>query len=184
MRSDIHGKYLSSNPSLVDKEVAPVRVNSAGILQVELYSPNQGAFIPSRADNADAVAASASLNNLAVFARNSVFNGTTWDRMRGDTNGTLVEQRFSYSRKTADGQVKSGAGFLHAITISPLTATPTAGLLTVYDSLTETGTAIYTEWVFATAPGHTIELNVTFATGCFIGFDATLANVAVTASYR
>ncbi|MBS1516611.1 MAG: hypothetical protein JSS91_00830 [Bacteroidetes bacterium] len=184
MRSDIHGKYLSSNPTLVNNEVAPVRVNSAGILQVELYSPNQGSFVPSRADNADAVAAAATLNNLAVFARNSVFNGTTWDRMRGDTNGTLVEQRFLYSRKTADGQVKGSAGFLHAISISPLTATPTAGLLTVYDSLTETGTIIYTEWIFATTPGHTVILDSVFSTGCFIGFDATLANVAVTASYR
>lgn len=91
---------------------------------------------------------------------------------------------YSYSRKTADGQVKASAGFVHSITVSPLTATPTAGLLTVYDNTAESGTAIYTEWVFATTPGHTVILDVQCATGIYVGFDATLANVAVTVAYR
>lgn len=89
-----------------------------------------------------------------------------------------------YSRKTADGQVKAGPGSIHAITVSPLTATPTAGLLSVYDSLTETGTVVYSEWVFATAVGHSIVLEgATCDTGIYVGFDGTLANVAVTVVY-
>lgn len=184
MRVDIHGVYQASGVSLSDKQVAPLQLNPLGHLKVELYSQSQGTFMANRADNADAVAAAASATNLAVMARNSVFNGTTWDRMRGDTNATVVEERFTTGRVTADGQIKGSAGFLHSISISPVTATPTAGLLTVYDSLTETGTIIYTEWVFATAPGHTIILDRVFTTGCYVGFDATLANVAVTASYR
>lgn len=97
----------------------------------------------------------------------------------------LVEQGpFLASRKTADGQVKAGAGFIHSIAVAGLTATPTAGLLTVYDSLTEANTIIYSEWVFATVVGHSIILDVPFATGCYVGFDATLANVQVTVSYR
>lgn len=88
-----------------------------------------------------------------------------------------------YSRKTADGQVKDKAGYLHAVTIAPTTATPTAGLLSIYDSTTETGTVVYSEWVFATTPGHTIPLNVFCHNGIYVGYDATLANVSVTVSY-
>jgi hypothetical protein len=96
----------------------------------------------------------------------------------------VVEQRYSYSRKTADGQVKASAGFIHAISIAPLTATPTAGLLSIYDSLTESGTVIYSEWIFATDVGRTIILDVECLTGIYVGFDATLANVGVTLAYR
>ncbi len=100
------------------------------------------------------------------------------------TNRMMVEHAYSYSRKTADGQVMAAAGFVHTISIAPTTASPTAGLVTVYDSLTETGTIIYSEWVFATTPGHTVTIDSACATGLYIGYDATLANVSVTASYR
>ncbi len=96
---------------------------------------------------------------------------------------TMVMQKFSPFRLTADGQVKGAAGFIHAVEIAPLTATPTAGLLTIYDSLTETGTILYSEWVFATTPGHSIILDKSFGTACYIGFDGTLANVQISGSY-
>lgn len=99
-------------------------------------------------------------------------------------NVIRTEQQFTYIRVTADGQAKAGAGFLHSISIAGITATPTAGLLTIYDSLTETGTVIYSEWVFATDVGHTVLIDTAFATGLYIGFDATLANVQVTATIR
>lgn len=99
-------------------------------------------------------------------------------------NRMMVEHQYQYSRKTADGQVKGSSGFIHAVTVSPLTATPTAGLLTIYDSLTETGTVIHSEWIFATTPAHTVILDEAFSTGCYVGFDGTLANVGVNVSYR
>lgn len=89
-----------------------------------------------------------------------------------------------YSRKTGDAQVKAGPGAIHTISIAPTTATPTAGLLSVYDSLTETGTVIYSEWVFATAIGHSISLDgVRVNTGIYVGYDGTLANVSCTVVY-
>lgn len=102
------------------------------------------------------------------------------------SNGISFVEIGPYVRARATGDVllKTGAGFLHAVTISPLTATPTAGLLTVYDSTTETGFILYSEWVFATTPGHTIILDMAFGTGLYVGFDATLANVNVMLSYR
>ena len=102
-----------------------------------------------------------------------------------NTNGVAkVEHRYTPFRVTADGQVKAGAGFIHAISVNPTTATPTAGLLTIYDSLTETGTILHSEWVAATTPGHSILLDMTFATGLYVGYDATLANVSVDGTFR
>lgn len=89
-----------------------------------------------------------------------------------------------YSRATADKQIKAGPGVIHAVSISPLTATPTAGLLTIYDSLSETGNIVYAEWVFATTPGHAVDLGgASCDTGIYVGFDGTLANVACTVVY-
>ena len=85
-----------------------------------------------------------------------------------------------YSRKTADGLVKTGNGFLHAVSIAPTTATPTAGLLTLYDNTAESGTVIFSTWVFATDPSKTILLDVFFDTGLYVSYDATLANASVT----
>jgi len=91
---------------------------------------------------------------------------------------------YEFSRRTTAGLVKTGLTRLHTISISPTTATPTAGLLTIYDGTTTGGTALYSEWVFATTPGHTITLDVLCRTGVYVGFDGTLANVSVTASYE
>lgn len=87
------------------------------------------------------------------------------------------------ARLIADGQVKAGAGFVHTISIGGLIAAPTAGLLTVYDSLTETGPVIFAAWIAAGILPVTIVLDEAFSTGLYIGFDATLANVNVNVSY-
>ena len=90
--------------------------------------------------------------------------------------------KYQYSRHTADGQVRATPGFVHSVSIAPTTATPTAGLITVYDSLSETGTIVYSEWVFATTPGHTILLDVYCHTGLYVGY-TTVANVSCTVAH-
>jgi hypothetical protein len=87
-------------------------------------------------------------------------------------------------RCTADTSVMTGIGKLHTVSIAPTTATPTAGLVTIYDSATETGTAIYSEWVFATTPGHTIILDCDVYAGIYVGYDGTLANATVTVTWQ
>jgi hypothetical protein len=88
------------------------------------------------------------------------------------------------TRITSEGLIRTGAGILHTISIAPTTATPTAGLLTVYDNTAESGTAIFSEWVFATTPGHTITLDCNVNIGIYVGYDATLANASVTVTHR
>lgn len=101
------------------------------------------------------------------------------------TNDVMkTEQRFSFTRLTADGQVKAGAGFLHTLTFACADAAPTAGSIIVYDSLTETGTVIYSETFDTTAfRGYTVIIDAEFSTGLYIGFTTT-ADVGCTASYR
>jgi len=102
---------------------------------------------------------------------------------RQEANLLAVEQQYSYFRKTADGQVKAGAGFLHSFTVGA-TGTVTAGVITIYDSLTESGTIIDSFIVNVGTPIIPVIKNVSFATGLFIWFDGTVANVAVSGSYR
>ena len=94
-----------------------------------------------------------------------------------------TEQRFKYKVLSADGQIKAGPGFVHTMTFTS-DAAATAGTIILYDSLSETGTAVFTYTVPASyiAP-FTIILDVEMATGIYLGFTTT-ADVVVTTSYR
>lgn len=97
---------------------------------------------------------------------------------------SVTQGPFSYSRQTADGQVKATAGYVHTVTLSP-TGTVTAGVITLYDSASETGTVILSIALPITSfTPFSVQLDATAGTGLFIGFDATLANVQATVTYR
>lgn len=99
-------------------------------------------------------------------------------------NVLKVEQRFSFANCTADTAVKSGAGFLHTVTIMPTDAAATAGTIILYDNTAESGTIIGTITVTAAwvAP-VTLTFDCSFSTGLYVGFTTT-ADVNVTVSYR
>lgn len=79
-----------------------------------------------------------------------------------------------FLRVTADTLVKTGAGTLKRLIFSCNDAAPTAGSIIVYDSLTETGTVIYSETFTTTAfRGYTIEVDALFSTGLYVGFTTT-----------
>lgn len=116
-------------------------------------------------------------------------NGDGTYSMQAGTDATIdiqkVEQRFSSSGViTSDTAVKSGLGFVHAITISPNDAAPTAGTIDVYDNTAASGTKLFT-WTLTTAvfTPFTVILDVSFATGLYVDFTTT-ADVAVAVSYR
>ncbi len=177
------GRYNATLPTITDTRYNALQVGSRGALNVQLMgadSTTGATIVTPIADGA-----SSASNFLRTAAYGMYFDGSTWNRAQGVSGSAYVnEGPYSYSRKTADGQVKGSAGFLHSISIAATTATPTAGLLTIYDSLTEANTIIYSEWIFATDVGHTITLNVSFGTGLYCGFDGTLANVQATFAYR
>lgn len=79
---------------------------------------------------------------------------------------------------TADLQIKAGASYLKHIVVTNVTV---AGLLTVYDSLTETGTIkMQVTLPISNTPVY-IPIEANMNIGIFVGFDATLVGrVAVT----
>lgn len=87
----VGAKYNSTQPTFTDGQRADMQVDSRGNLRMGLYANNTQTTASFKADNADADATSATANKLGVMSRGTVYNGTTWDRQRGDaTNGTLV----------------------------------------------------------------------------------------------
>lgn len=97
-------------------------------------------------------------------------------------NRMMTMPNYNYYKATADGQVKASAGVLHSVTFAA-SGTVTAGVITIYDSLTETGTQIWTGTIQTALNPATIMIDGAFSTGCYIGYDGTIANVSVHASY-
>jgi hypothetical protein len=62
-------------------------------------------------DNADAIAVTATANRLAVLNRASVYNGTTWDRQRGDTTGTYAVGNIASGVADSGNPVKVGGKY-------------------------------------------------------------------------
>lgn len=102
-----------------------------------------------------------------------------------DGGAVYVRNRpLTYSRVVADGSVKASAGHIQTITIAP-TGTPVAGVITIFDSTTESGTVIFSCSIPASVfTPFTVTLDVAATTGIFVGFDATVTNVQVTTSFR
>jgi len=88
-----------------------------------------------------------------------------------------VEERFNYTNITtaATTVVKSGAGFLHSITVN----TDAAGTITIYDNTAGSGTKIGT--IKSSAGVNSYFYDVSFATGLTI---VTAAANDLTIAYR
>jgi hypothetical protein len=97
---------------------------------------------------------------------------------------TKVEERYLPLLVTGDTLVKSGAGFIHAITFAPNDSAPTAGNLDVYDNTTNSGTKVFS-MAFTTTyfVPFTVILDCSMTNGIYADFTTT-ADVNVTFSYR
>lgn len=73
---------------------------------------------------------------------------------------------------TADLAIKARPGYVKQIVISNVTV---AGTLTLYDSLTETGTILFQVTLAISNVPIVVPLEGNFGTGLFCGFDGTLA---------
>ena len=84
-----------------------------------------------------------------------------------------------YDLVAADEQILGAAGKLHTITIHDIS---TGGVITVYDSLTETGTVIATLTLAAGEGFVTLHYDVSCLTGLFIGFDGSVVGTITVSS--
>ncbi len=116
------------------------------------------------------------------------FNGSTWDRIRSIQGAisaagvgvTAVEETgrlFNHISTLTTTTVKSGAGFLHTVTIN--TKGASANVITVYDSLTASGTVIGV--IDGTAGPVTFTYDAAFSIGLtFLTATGTAADITVT----
>lgn len=188
-----------SNQDVSIQDVRPMGVGNA--IPVELMrgvatatqqvSMGVGATI-SPAKLEDAVAATGDNGVFALAVRRDGptltaqnANGDYSEIAVDDGGAIFMRHRpLTYSRLVADGQVKASAGHIQNITFSP-TGTPVAGVISVYDNTTETGTVIFSVSIPASVfTPFTVSLDVAATTGIFVGFDGTITNTQVTTTFR
>jgi len=91
------------------------------------------------------------------------------------TGPNLMVRGWPYTHVTADAQVRASRGILHSVVLNGWS---TAGVLTLYDSLTETGTVIaviaINTTVHVSFQPIVFLYDLEFNTGLYAGFDATL----------
>lgn len=79
----------TTSPTYTDGQVGDLQMNTRGALLTTLMVQNSGTAMRNLADNVDAVAVSSTAFNLTIMGRNTVYNGTTWDRQPGNTVGAF-----------------------------------------------------------------------------------------------
>jgi hypothetical protein len=120
----VGGKYNAAMPTLTDGQRGDLQLGSRGALKVELTGYDSSGGIPTPT-LADALANSA---GLAVHNMATLFNGTTWDRWRGDlTNGAYVQVKSTllasgWVTATAQSQELAKDEIAGAIILLPNTA--------------------------------------------------------------
>lgn len=82
-------KYNSALPTFTDGQRGEFQIDSKGVLLIRPYIG--GVALVAVADNADDVSTNSTASRQLIVNRNTVFDGSTWDRMPGNsTDGTLV----------------------------------------------------------------------------------------------
>lgn len=162
----VGGVYNTSAPTLSNGQRGDLQLDLAGNLRVVATVAGLNVPLLAAADNADAVAPNGAVSKLNVLNRNTVFNGTNWDRQRGSIAGTFVVpggDSFSNIISNTTTVVKSGAGTLvRVICNNP----GTTEVLTIYDNTAGSGTKIGT-LSFGTG-ASSLDFGIAFATGLTI----------------
>ena len=99
------------------------------------------------------------------------------------TGKAIVEENYSMTRVTADGQIKASAGFVRHISFAA-TGTVTAGTITLYNNTAESGTVLWSGIIQVGTAPVTVPINADASTGIYVGYDGTVANVATHVSWR
>ena len=131
------------------------------------------------------VKATAGTSDTAAYSTRSPIT-TLWTQIAGEdlvADVLKVEEQYTSIRCTADTLVLTGSGRLHKLAFSASGAV-TAGLITVYDNTAESGTILWSGEIQGDIDPLQIDLNSPVATGIYVGYDASIANVQVVAAYR
>lgn len=88
----VGGRYNTTLPTLTDGQRGDMQIGTRGSLAVTLFTQNSAAALQA---SSPGDAASNSQTGLLTNGYDQVFNGTTWDRQRGDVNGIVVQPALS-----------------------------------------------------------------------------------------
>jgi hypothetical protein len=140
----VGAKYNATRPTFTDGQRADLQVDPRGNLGVMIYNGANTASYG--ADNADGIATSATADKMRVISRNSVYNGSTYDRMMGDTtNGVWVNVKNTVATPAGTNLIgkvgidQTTPGTTNAVVDTPVTS---GGLSIVTGSVGGTATAI------------------------------------------
>lgn len=146
----IGGVQRTSPPTLTDGQRGDWQLDTRANGKISLYLPNNSVSNTTGADNVDGQAVSATVNKYQFINRNTLFNGTTWDRqysggvtgmagvsLQASPSGGWAFSNISTSTTTT---VKSGAGTFHLASVNTLGTV--ASTCTFYDNTAGSGTII------------------------------------------
>ena len=103
----VGGVYQSARPSLSSGNRGNLQLTSSGDLSVSL---RQGTTTPG-ADNGGSDGNTSATLGLNTRSFNYVFNGTSWDRRRGDTTGAFTVGNVAHAAADAGNPVKVGGKY-------------------------------------------------------------------------
>lgn len=74
-------EYRSTLPTWTNTQQGALQVGTRGSLNTTLFGADSAQSIVGLSDNANGVASNSGARNLGVMARETIFNGTSWDRV-------------------------------------------------------------------------------------------------------
>jgi len=104
----VGGVYSATLPTLTDGQRGNVQLTARGELMVALSQGATTALIGTPSDGQTVA------NGLAVRGQNQVYNGATWDRLRGDTSGAYSQGPVAHDVAIAGNPVRKGLRALTA----------------------------------------------------------------------
>lgn len=114
----VGGRYNSTKPTYTDGQRGDLQLGSRGSVAMSLFVNDSTTAQSFMADNADGASGSATANKMVTIDRNTLWNGSTWDRMYGDTTNGLdvdVTRLPTLANVTTVGTVSTltGGGVAH-----------------------------------------------------------------------
>lgn len=183
------GVFNTTLPTFTNGQRGDLQINSKGALYIAAPISGQGDGMTS-----GSVAMTDAAGNPATLAVSSrLFNGTTNDAPRSVQGAASVStgkgvaaveeagRTFSNIKTATTTTSKSGAGFLHTLTINTYVASAT---VTIYDNTAGSGATIATITLPSTITSlgpHTLTYDIAFATGLTI---VTSGATDLTVAYR
>lgn len=104
----VGAKYNSTLPTYTTGDAGSLQIGARGSINATLFPADGGSPIPTTAVTSDANAAPTA---LAVVSNGRVFNGTTWDRQRGDTTGTYAVGNIASAATDSGNPIKIGGKY-------------------------------------------------------------------------